>query len=48
MRFPNGQTDYFADLRILKTRHFYINYNKLVIEKFTDDQKLVFSKTSDG
>jgi hypothetical protein len=48
MRFPNGQTDCFADLRILKTRHFYINYNKLVIEKFTDGHKLVFSKTPDG
>ena len=48
MRFPNEQTDCFADLRILKTRCFYINYNKLVIEKFTDGQKLAVGKTSDG
>jgi len=27
MRFSNGKNNYFADLRILKTKYFYINYN---------------------
>jgi hypothetical protein len=48
MRFPNEQTDYFADLRILKTRYFCINYNKLVIQKFTDGNKLAFGRLSEG
>ncbi len=45
MRFSNGKTNYFADLRILKTKYFYINYNKLVIWKFTDSHKLLIEST---
>lgn len=41
MRFPNSQFDCFIVLRILKTRSFYINYNKLVIWKFIDGNQLV-------
>jgi hypothetical protein len=48
MRFPNEQTDCFADLRILKTRYFCIKYNKLVIQKFTDGNKLAFGRLSEG
>jgi hypothetical protein len=46
MRFSNGKTNYFADLRILKTKYFYINYNKLVIWKFTDGHELVIESKS--
>ncbi len=45
MRFSNGKTNYFADLRILKIKYFYINYNKLVIWKFTDSHKLLIEST---
>jgi hypothetical protein len=48
MRFPNEQTDCFPDLRILKTGYFCINYNKLVIQKFTDGNKLAFGRPSEG
>lgn len=47
MRFSNRKTDYFADLRILKTKYFHINYNKLVIWKFTDGHKLAIESTSE-
>ena len=47
MHFSNGKTDCFADLRILKTKYFYINYNKLVIWKFTDGHKLAIKSTSE-
>ena len=47
MRFSNGKTDCFVDLRILKTKYFHINYNKLVIWKFTDGYKLAIESTSE-
>lgn len=47
MRFSNGKTDCFADLRILKTKYFHINYNKLVIWKFTDGHKLAIESSSE-
>ena len=47
MRFSNGKTDCFADLRILKTTYFHINYNKLVIWKFTDGHKLAIESSSE-
>jgi hypothetical protein len=40
MHFPNEQSNCFADLRILKTKHFHINYNKLVIQKLIGSQEL--------
>jgi hypothetical protein len=49
MRFPNEQSNCFADLRILKTKHFHINYNKLVIQKLTGSQELgLCRRISDG
>jgi len=49
MRFPTEQSNYFADLRILKTKNFHVNYNKLVIQKLADSQELrLCGRISDG
>jgi hypothetical protein len=48
MRFQNGQFNCFIILRILKTGDFCINYNKLVIWKFTGSRKFSLRDRNKG
>jgi hypothetical protein len=48
MRFQNGQFNCFIVLRILKTGDFCINYNKLVIWKFTGSRKFSLRDRNKG